>query len=274
MTRNKEPYYGGNWHVHEEYELLYTIKGGGIRIVGDSISHFKSPSLVLTGPWMPHLFKNEETNTSSTEVDFIVIKFTDLLLGQDLFSLPELAPISELLKISKRGIKFPRKTCQLIHDPITSLVESEGPDRLINFLTVLKKLADEPKYKLLASPEFSLPTTVSGENRLNRVIDYISENFASDISLNDIADVAALTPTAFCRFFRRRTNKTAFEFINEYRISKACEMLINGEKTISKICFESGFNSFSSFNRTFRKIMNSSPGEFKEKYRVLARKET
>lgn len=271
MTRKKEPYFGANWHFHEEYELLYTIKGEGIRIVGDSMAHYKSPSIFLTGPWMPHLFKNEEESTASGEVDFIVIKFTDLLLGQDIFSLPELTSIAELLKVSKRGIKFPKKTCQLLHDHITDLVDSMGPDQIILFLTILKKLAEEPKYRLLASTEFSLPVTVSGENRLNRVIDYISENYTNDITLEEIADVAAMTPNSFCRFFKSRTNKTAFQFINEYRISKACQMLVDGENSISKICFEAGFNSFSSFNRTFKKFKSISPGEFKERYQILAK---
>ena len=271
MTRNREPYYGANWHFHEEYELIYTIKGNGIRIIGDSMSHFKSPSLFLTGPWMPHLYKNEEPGPRIKEVDFIVVKFTDLWLGQDVFSLPELSSIAELLKTSKRGIKFPKKTCKLVHDLMTQLVESDGAYKIINFLTVLNKLAEETNYRLLASPEFSLPATVSGENRLNRVIDYISENYTNDISLEEIADVAAMTPNSFCRFFKSRTNKTAFQFINEYRISKACQMLVEGEVSISKICFEAGFNSFSSFNRTFKKFKSISPGEFKEKYQVLAK---
>ena len=269
FSRRQEPYYGGHWHFHEEYEIHYNLRGEGIRIVGDSMQNFKNQELIMTGPWLPHLVRNEEKPNGESAVDFFVCKFGERMQGMDLFTLPELLSISELLKLARRGLRFQQRTCRSVHDLFLELDASSGPDQIINLLKILQVLAAEKKYTLLASPEFSLPVTVSGENRLNRVIDYIAKNYTNDITLEEIAEVAAMTPNSFCRFFKSRTNKTAFQFINEYRISKACQMLINGEQSISKICFEAGFNSFSSFNRTFKKIKNISPGEFKEKYAVL-----
>ena len=92
------------------------------------------------------------------------------------------------------------------------------------------------------------------EDRLQNVIDYISKNYFKDISLQDLSDLSHMTTNSFCRFFKNKTGKTAFEFIREYRINKACQMLMNGRKSISQICYETGFNSFSSFNRVFKQL--------------------
>ena len=92
------------------------------------------------------------------------------------------------------------------------------------------------------------------EDRLQNVIDYISKNYFKDISLQDLSDLSYMTTNSFCRFFKNKTEKTAFEFIREYRINKACQMLMNGRKSISQTCYETGFSSFSSFNRVFKQL--------------------
>ena len=106
VRRESEPCLDSNWHFHEEYELIFTIEGTGIRILGDSISNFRPMQLVLIGPWMPHVFKNYESNLNNKGVNSIIIKFTRTFNGQDFFSIPEFSKIVELLEISKRGISF------------------------------------------------------------------------------------------------------------------------------------------------------------------------
>ena len=71
VERKKSPYFGLHWHYHEEFEILFTIKGEGVRIVGDNMDHFKGEELVFLGSGLPHLFKNDEKDESKS-VDFIV----------------------------------------------------------------------------------------------------------------------------------------------------------------------------------------------------------
>jgi AraC-like DNA-binding protein len=136
----------------------------------------------------------------------------------------------------------------------------------LSILDVLHKLSQSKKYETLASPEFTLPTTLYGENRLNHIINYISENFGRQIDLDELASEAAMTRTSLCRFFKSRTNKTVFQFINEFRVGKACQLLINGDMRITDICFYTGFNSITSFNRVFKSQKNVTPSEFKNNY--------
>jgi AraC-like DNA-binding protein len=269
VRRELEPYLDSNWHFHEEFELIYTIKGNGIRIVGDNISNFRPKQLVLIGPWMPHVWKNADAISEENSVNSIIIKFTREFNGQDFFSIPEFSKIVDLLDTSKRGISFGRKTVQQVNELLESIAATEKAGRIIKILEVLQILSETDNYKILASEEFTLPITLYGENRLNRLINYISQNYHKQIDLDDLASEAAMTRSSVCRFFKSRTNKTIFQFINEFRVGKASQELINGNQSISEICFSTGFNSLTSFNRVFKNYKQVTPGEFKKKYQKL-----
>lgn len=265
VERKKVPYFGSNWHYHEEHELFYAIKGEGVRIIGDNMNHFSGSELVMIGSGLPHLYKNHEKDKNSS-ADYIIVKFTDLFRNTPLLSLPEFTDIANFINLSKRGIIFSESTINKVKKPLIKLAESTGADRVINLLVVLKTLSAETNYQFIASEDFHLKIGTKGEGRIQKVIDFIGENYYQDITLEGLAEVANMTTNSFCRYFKSRTGKTAFEFIREYRVNKACQMLINGKKTITDICFDTGFNSFSSFNRIFKNLKNISATEYKNKY--------
>jgi len=89
------------------------------------------------------------------------------------------------------------------------------------------------------------------------------ENFAQKIELHTVADLVHMTPNAFCRFFKHRTNKTFFKFLIEVRIEHACQLLIqNKDLSILEAANVSGFNSISNFNQRFKEIKGSSPTKY------------
>jgi len=269
VERMDEPNLDGNWHFHEEFELIYNIKGEGIRVVGDNLSNFKETELVLVGSSLPHLWKNEEGQGDLEPVDVVIVKFGCQFSGQDIFSIPEFAGILDLLKVSQRGAMFKWKTIMKVHPLMVEMATMEGAGKIITLLKVLQILSECDSYKLLSSPDFTLPTLATEENRLSKIINYISNNFTRQVNLDDISKEAAMTTNSLCRFFKNRTNKTIFQFINEFRIGKACQLLINGNLSISQICFDTGFNSLTSFNRVFKDFKKVTPREYKKKYEVL-----
>lgn len=260
------PHMGGDWHFHEEYELIYFMKGQGMRIVGDHISNFKKGELVLVGQWLPHLWRNNEVNSEVVSTDFIVIKFTRIFGDVDLFMIPELLKIKMLLKVADQGILFSKDTRKLVHDDMLKLSSAIASEKLILLLTILNTLVKNDNYQTLSGPNFSIPKQISGENRLQKVINHISINFAQNISLEEISRLAVMTPPSFCRFFKKRTNKTFSLFINEVRISKACQLLINGEQSVNQICYDVGFSSLTNFNRNFRNFKGVSPSNYRNRY--------
>jgi AraC-like DNA-binding protein len=223
--RKTIPHFGVDWHYHDDYELFYPINGTGVRIVGDSIEYFNENELVLLGSKVPHLFKNE-VEDSSSEVDYIIIKFKPVLINKFVDSVPEFSKVKSLLENARQGTIFWQ---------IDSYLTSEN---------------------------FSLIGLESvNEDRLQRVINFIVENYINEITLKKLSEISCMTPNSFCRYFKDSTGKTAFKFIREYRISRACQMIINTRKPLSQIYLDSGFNSLSSFNRVFKSIKGISSSE-------------
>ena len=154
-------------------------------------------------------------------------------------------------------------------EEILKLSETSSSEKLIEFLKVLEILSKEEHYKLLCSSSYTLPIQVTGENRLQKVINHIFDNYSRNVTLEEIAEIAIMTPTAFCRFFKTRTNKTFSHFLNEVRVSKACQLLISEERSIKQVCYDVGFNSLTNFNRTFRSFKGATPSHYRSKYQEL-----
>lgn len=267
--RKTIPYFGEDWHYHEDYELFYPINGTGVRIVGDSIDYFNENELVLLGSKVPHLFKNE-VEDSSSQVDYIIIKFKPVLINKFVDNVPEFSNVKSLLENAHQGTIFEQMDNYLILEDLIRICESKGADRLIRLISTLNRLALIKQTRSLTSVNFNLIGLESeNEERLQRVINFIVKNYVSEISLKELSDLSYMTTNSFCRYFKERTGKTAFQFIREYRISRACQMIINSRKSISQICRDTGFNSFSSFNRVFKAVKGISASEYKSKYQRL-----
>jgi len=263
VKRVKEPVLDINWHFHEEYEIIYILQGNGVRLVGDNLSNFQSGELVLVGPNIAHLWRTIE-NVSS--VDRIIIKFDEFPGGINLFSLPEFASIKALLKKAETGIAFGAETIEEVQQQIIELSKADGAQKLICLLNILSILSRSSDIKLLSNPFLKISPHNLEENRLSKVITYISENYDKDLALEDVADIASMTIQSFCRFFKKRTNKTFIQFLNEYRIGKVCVLLVENKMSVSEICYDLGFNSTTNFNRVFKKLYSCTPMEYRKKY--------
>jgi AraC-like DNA-binding protein len=101
--------------------------------------------------------------------------------------------------------------------------------------------------------------------RMRNVFEFTMNNFENDISLDAISEVANMTKNAFCKYFKKRTNKTYVQFLNELRIENACKLLLsNNDHSIVEIAELSGYNNISNFNRQFKVFKNVSPSKFRK----------
>ena len=252
------------WHYHPELELVAILQSSGTRFIGDNIEQFKKGEVVLIGKDLPHMWLNDKEyfkGDINLTAQAKAIHFKECFAGEGFLKMPEMSYISSLLKNSRYGIKFLGDTTSIIKQ-INKLEKLSGVDKAVCFIQLLNLLAVHQNFDLLSSVGFVDSFKMSGEKNLGEVYEFIIKNFKENISLNDVAKVANMNPSAFSRFFKRVNRKTYSEYLNRVRVGYACKLLIEEKYSISEICFDSGFNNISNFNRQFKKTMNYSPSDY------------
>ncbi len=261
---NRYPYFLKMWHFHPEIELVYTIKSHGTRFIGDSIEKFEAGELVLIGENLPHMWLNNEEyfeKSSKLVAEAIAVHFKSDFLGTTFFQVPEMKHISKLFERAKLGIKFLNIDKQ-IYTKIDQMLLLDGFEKTMGLINVLSLLAKHKDYKLLASQGSVNSFKHINNQNIVKTFEYVYENFTNTIYLEDVANVINMNPASFSRFFKRVNRKTFSKFLNEVRVGFACKLMMEKSKDITTICFESGFNNISNFNRQFKNIKGMSPTQF------------
>lgn len=264
-----DPFFDPNWHFHPEYQLFIVLEGTGTRFVGDHIERFGPGDLVFTGPNLPHLWRSDQeyfASKSNLSTRGIVLYFHENFLGENLLQKKELLAIRQLLKRTKRGIQFFDPTAASILRLMRKLSAARSFSAFLILLDILHQLVKSEEYRLLASESYDYSLKRTDTDRMNRVYDYIMDHFTEKITLGEVADLAYMTPSSFSRYFKQRSNKTFSQLISELRIGQASKLLVEKDRSIREVCFQSGFRTLSNFNRQFKDIHGMSPTEYKRAY--------
>jgi AraC-like DNA-binding protein len=263
-----------NWHYHPELELLLIKNSNGTSIIGDKIENFNNCYLVLIGPNLPHTFihENKKGNPKKKgkQAEAIVIHFDEVFLGDFFLNLPEMKEVRNLLVISKSGIKVTTSVQKMIIPIIEKMPKVTYLEKMLGLLEILKILAITKKYALIASKGFIYNASDENENRINKVHDFTIKNFDREITIEEVAKLLNLTKESFCRFFKKITRKTYFQFLIEFRIGQACSMLVENNLTIKEIGYDCGYENLSNFYHQFKKVMGKSPMQYQKDYFKLA----
>jgi len=264
------------WHYHEEYELQLIVETRGRAFVGDYIGNFEPGHLVLTGPRLPHNWISTDVPPAGAEVRSLVIQFSDTPLRRGLEVFPELADLAPLLERARHGVEFFGMS-DLARDHFHRIRQSRGSRRLAEFVNLLSDLVACEDFRLLSTAQIQCRDDDPSMERLNRVLEYISEHFAKSIEMSEVYALAGMSQSTFSRCFTRATGSTFTDFVNRYRISKACELLMHTDRYIASIAFDVGFNNLANFNRRFVEVKGMTPSEFRRqgalRYGLPARSE-
>ena len=261
------PKFNAPYHYHPELELTYIEKGFGRRFVGRNVGTFEPGDLVLLGSNLPHFWQSsEQTPAIYDEAKAIVIQFNKNLFGEPFFNLPESKSIAAIINKANAGILIKGQAQIWITEKMKMFDHFEPFQKLLLLLEILQTIALSDDTELLDQDFANYHFSTHETERFQNIYAFLIENYTNEISLETISSVANLTPTAFCRYFKKITGKTFIDVLTNYRISQACFLLSTTHKPISDICFESGFGNISYFNKEFKKAMGSSPLSYRKSF--------
>jgi AraC-like DNA-binding protein len=256
------------WHFHPEIELLYCIKGKGTNFIGNSIRSIEEGELLLLGKNLPHTRHRDAlyySENPTEKPESIVIQFRDDFLGEHFFELKEFAHIHDLLRRARVGLKFFGQAQSIVADKLEKIKSMNTTSSILELLAILDVLARSEESVQLNSVNYVSDVHEKSSQKINKVYHFTIEHFREPISLDQVAALTNHSPAAFCRYFKTRTRKSYFQYLTEIRIAYACELLMEGNLDVTRVCFASGFNNLSNFHKQFKKVMKITPSEYRHR---------
>jgi AraC-like DNA-binding protein len=247
------------WHYHPEFELVFVEADAGIRHVGAHISGYTYSDLVLIGGNLPHLNFDYRLRSDYHQ---IVIQLKTDFLGEAIAISPEFSLIKDLFNKADYGIVFYGKTKQQVAEKLKELDGSTSFDQLMHLIQIFQILAESSECDILNSDLSSKDFIIKDKIRMGTVYEYIDANYSEIPNVHDVARLFHLTTSSFCRYFRRQTHMTFTDFVNQYRIERAKNLLMQ-DKNVTEACYAVGFESLSYFNKLFNHIVGENPSVFK-----------
>lgn len=257
----RTPHFEVPWHQHIEYELILFTEGKGIAFAGNYVGEFTAGEVFFLGSNLPHCFQKADKDLITSAV---VIQFRSDFWGESFIHLPECKRIKEILDISSSGLKLSAKTAKLITPTIKSLERETGLKRILGLCECLEMIY-LGQYSCISTQEVKEYNKRQKE-RIDSIFQYTLNNFQETISLEKVAEHVGLSVPAFCSYFKKSTKKTYVEFLNEIRIGNACKLLIDTQKAVVDICYDSGYNTLANFNKQFLRLKKTTPSGYRKNF--------
>ena len=248
------------WHYHPELELTYIKNGQGLRFVGDHIASFASGDLILLGENLPHNWVSAE-NASNRPHTAYVLQFSQSMFRD----FPECNSFLSLFQKARFGLQFSSPAPDIVQQ--LEALEQAGPiQRLIALFEILSKLSMEEKYTTLSNTIYDKRSGAGRfQSRIAAITSYILDHCDQAISLDEVAEKSGMTPQSFCRWFKQSVGNSFVSYLNTVRVERACQYLLQTDWPISQIAYQTGFESISNFNRTFKRLKQSSPSAYRKR---------
>jgi AraC-like DNA-binding protein len=252
-------------HQHPELQIMYILKGEGTLIAGDYVGRFGPTDLYLIGSRQPHVFRNDERyyqKKKKGNAKAISLYIHERYVGETFWNLDELKTIREFIKIAGCGFNVFGKTKTQLIDYIQQLKVERGIDKLVTYLKMLQLISTSKELLPLSVASQYADTPIDEGKRMNDILNFTFKESHRKIYLREVAEIAHLSTEAFCRYFKLHTLKTYTTFLNEVRVSNACKLLLNPGVSIQEVCYQSGFQNISNFNRIFKRITGKAPSNY------------
>ncbi|WP_254903647.1 helix-turn-helix domain-containing protein [Clostridium tyrobutyricum] len=258
------------WHWHKELQLSYCLYDKITFSIGNQKMTLEAGEGIMVNSNVLHQikpYKNDNCMMFSIDLDPTLIGGTKNSLIEKKYLNPVLENNNLKFICLKPNIEWQKNILKYIKKIFSLWNEKPYGYELeirnclgILWLNIIREMKEEIKD--------SISDVSHDEERVKLALQYIHEHYSENISLNNIAMTANISKSECCRNFKRILRLTPFEYLMEYRILKASELLLKSKKSISIITFDVGFNGISYFGKVFKKYMNCTPSDYRNKYSV------
>lgn len=248
-------------HQHDAWELYYVIHGYGDRMAGDTLQPFSAGDVVLIPPSMHHYWKYASSSVDSNGcVHYLMVAFKHTLVVQCIEIFPELRNSLTGFTFPTNALKFGQESSRIIRKILSQMNEMDELGRLCEMFRLLPTIFTSSDHTFAGKPVY----IEKDVRRMQQICTYVMAHYVHSISLEDIAAEVGMNRSAFCSYFKKCKDITFSQFVTQYRLNTACELLKHSQKQISEICFIVGFNDVPHFNRVFKKQKGISPKEYRK----------
>ena len=252
----RTPRYYMTYHWHTAYEIMYIERGSFNLTLNDTTSTYEAGDVIFISDGMLHGGNPDNCVYNCIVFDLqMLLKDNDACahMVQDIFN--HKITINPLLSQQNQDV------VEIVSSLCNALASKrEGYEFVVQgYLYLLFGYIIRNKLFTVNARD-----NISSErlNSIKEVLSYISANYTSNISLDDLAHIAGMNPKYFCRYFKSMTDRTPIDYLNYYRIECACEMLSTRETSIKEVAISCGFNDESYFIKTFHKYKGITPKQF------------
>lgn len=258
------------WHHHPEFELTLTLNSRGQRFIGDHIGGYDDDDLVLVGSNLPHTWHSQGKRDEAAPHVALVLWFHPDWVERLDEGFVELSGVKAMFARSAPGLRFSADVAARVRPLFEGLRCLPPEERLPDVLSLLTILARERDVEPLSSRVVTPSGRSVDRGRLDRVLDHIHLHYADNPSMEELADLAALSLSGLHRLFLRHLNMPISEYLMRLRIGEACALLSGSARSIGHIAEAVGYRSIANFNRQFKAAKDMTPRQFRNRFRSAA----
>lgn len=254
------------FHSHRKFELYYQMEGSRKYFINDAVYLIKPGDMAVIDQDDPHKTASIDDSAHTR----IVMNFSEDYLEK----LSSLLPTKELLHVFSTGVKvlsLSAKQRMIVGNLLERLCDLSQKDEgnndalcvllVAELLLILSRLAEEQKNSDQPSSKLSNKT-------IDRITKYISENYATTLTLQSIAAQFYISPFYLSRLFKKVMGISIVEYINSVRIRMAMHFMETTNLRVNDVSERIGFQTYSHFSRVFKQSTGLSPSQYRKYYRV------
>ncbi len=250
-------------HWHHELEIQIILEGCAEYTVNGTSYVVKAGNAIYIAPEVVHMARALEENTIGYDIVLLPRVLIDLMhsIGCEKYSLPLTTQWPEAVLITAD-----RKENHSILESMKRMYYTDSAHFTYE-LVLLESLISIWRNLISIFPQHGRDTKDSSkalrEQRMKVMLDYIWKNYTQPVTIQDIASAASVSKSECFRCFAELSKVSPMEYINQYRLQQAANLLVLTSKSISDICYSAGFNSSSYFSKKFNEQYGMSPKAYR-----------